>query len=237
MMRVSLWECVFIVANIGLAVAPARAQERARRYPGTPTEELRKLAEKGEADAIFQLGERRDRISRPIFEKYAVPIDLPEKRGKESLATLRKSSDSRQRSALSLEARRALARIGVHPDISDFIKCASNHRSPCRSLCIERLGYISDSTAVKTLGPILSETGTPPHGRNDLTPSYAESSAQSLGKILPDVQARYMLGRPDSSSHLDQWRSWWEKHSDFDPDKYDQPISSQPLGGFRKIFR
>lgn len=204
---------------------------KARRYSHVTIEELRHLATKGEPDAIYQLGVRKDAGSLSLLEGLARQNHVLN--GTDKLEKI------------SVEARRAMVQIGAHPDISDYIQCASSATTHSREHCIRMLGYIGDIRAVRHLGPMLFE----PRGmyqdplvlknpkRNTLKPPYAEYASQALGRILPQVQARFMIEKPDQSSHLKQWQYWWEGHENLGEERYNDIVHPQPNSGFRKLFK
>lgn len=229
-----------LAALLGLnALLPASVSTQAkyRRYPGTSIEELRRLAENEDLDAVYRLGERRDTASIPLLLKYSKPLFVSRPPQKESLAARKESASRRKQVALSLEARRAIARMGTHPDISDYTSCLTDAAAYDKGACIDALGYIGDIKAVKHLAPLLWDEGAPPHSSHELVFSYAEATAQALGKILPDVQTRFMLQSPNTASRVGQWRDWWNQREEFGEAYYNHNALPTRRGGFRKLFR
>ena len=109
-------------------------------------------------------------------------------------------------------AKVALARMGDQRQLDDFIVGLSSSNLAWAEDCVDYLGEIGDTRAVKHLAPFLYRHDYVPNPGGFPIP-LSMRAALSLALILPNVEAEYEKSHPRYQvMNEDDWRKWWEKN-------------------------
>lgn len=219
---------ILFLLNLIIAF-PAMAQ-RIARYDTAEAKDLIKAAGKYDANAVTELGRRRERSAIELLKRIAEEADVPEPPAQAYLPVDKMLEAHRLefRNLSHLDAKIALARMGEGNYFDEFVVGLSSSNVDWREKCIKYLGEIGDKRAVQYIIPLLDDpaTGprppvphfsTPHHHIDRVFPLPVALVAQDyLVRQLPDVAAQldqeYHAKGGKGGAHILAWKDWWSKH-------------------------
>ena len=207
----SILTAALVVALQGISIAEGKNPFEG--FAELSLDELHNRAKERQPGALMELALRKDRTAIPLLRELARA-----KPSKEEIAA------ARNRKALfwgyqktRTRAKIALARMNDEPSFQEFIVGLSTTNGEWKADCIEALGYIGDSRAVKHLGPLLFDDTGPDLGSiHEISLSFGNQAGRALSKILPDEFAVMKKQNPDFHEIKQEefWRKWWLKNRD-----------------------
>lgn len=190
-------------------------------FSGVPEVQVLGKARNGDWDAILELGRRSSPESlRQLSELAATsipPVEIVKRetsgiahQDKERMAHLSFIFGMR-----SLYAKAALAKRGDEGAFADILRGLPTVDGETFHTSMGLLGYVGNAKAIPYVAPYLFKSGTPyklPPDGHAWTANYPEIAADTLGRLLPEVQKQLKESNPGNYYLTAPWKDWWKKN-------------------------